>query len=200
MILRLPVCLKRLQRDQRGATIVEMALVATPMIILLLGSVDVGFNLYMRTVLSGALEKAARSTTIETANSTAVDTEISNTIKTVMPSATVTVSKGRLYRYNQLNQIERLTTDTNGNGTLDSGDCYEDIDNDSTRSTVTTGELNSIGGSDDIVRYVVTVSYPRLTPITKFTGGSDTQTLSNTMLVKRQPYGNQGSPTVRCKP
>lgn len=199
---RLPFLARRIRRDENGATVVEFGLLITPLIVLLLGSLDMGMNIYLRTVLAGALEKASRSTTIEGANGqeSAIDTVLTNTVKKVLPGATVTIVKGRFYRYGQLNAMERLTKDTNGNGTLDSGDCWEDIDNDSTRSTVSTGELNSIGGSDDIVRYAVTVTYPRFTPIYKLMGGSATKSITSTMLVKRQPYANQGSPTVRCKP
>ncbi len=51
---------KRLHSDDRGAAIIEFAFVAGPMVLLLLGGLELGYNSYVRSTMQGALNDAAR--------------------------------------------------------------------------------------------------------------------------------------------
>lgn len=187
-----------LGRDQSGATVMEFGLLFVPFCILLMGGMDVGYQVYVRTVVAGALEAATRSTTIESADSTTIEAVLEDAVLKVMPHAIVHIEKGSFYSYAQINTLERLTKDSNGNNQLDNGDCWEDIDDDGTRNVVTTGK-SGIGGADDVVRYNVSASYTRLLPIYNFIGVNDVATVSAVTLVKRQPYAGQSNPPERCK-
>jgi Flp pilus assembly protein TadG len=189
---------RHLISDQRGAAIAEFALILMPLCLMIFGGLEMGYQIYVRSVMLGAMERATRLTTLQTVDSTAVEADIETTIKRVVPSATVTTTKGSFYQYNNINALERLTKDTNSNGTLDVGDCYEDVDNSATRNTVTVGK-DGIGGADDIVRYNTVVTYNRILPLYRFIGVGNTATMTATTMTRRQPYELQGTPPVRCR-
>lgn len=188
----------RLAVDQRGASVPEFALILIPLCLILFGGLEIGYQIYVRSVLLGAMERATRLTTLQTVDSTAVETDIEATIKRLAPNATVRTTKGSFLQYSQINAMERLTKDTNNNATLDSGDCWEDVDDNGVRNVVTEGKTG-IGGADDIVRYNTVVTYNRILPIYRFTGIGNTATLSATTMTRRQPYELQNVLTPKCK-
>ena len=51
--------------DQSGNTITEFGLIAPAVVTLLLGTMDVGHSLYMRTVIDGAIQEIARDSALE---------------------------------------------------------------------------------------------------------------------------------------
>ncbi|AEG48251.1 hypothetical protein Sphch_0556 [Sphingobium chlorophenolicum L-1] len=188
----------RLAADQRGASVPEFAMILMPLCLILFGGLEMGYQIYVRSVTLGALERASRLSTIQTVNSTAVEADIEATIKRIVPSATISTSKSSFYQYSNINAMERLTKDVNNNGTLDSGDCWEDVDNNGSRNVATTG-LNGIGGADDIVRYNTVVTYNRILPLYRFIGIGNTATLTASTMMRRQPYEVQTIPTPKCK-
>lgn len=190
---------RRLARDRRGASIPEFALILTPLCLLILGGLDMGFQIYVRSVMLGAMERATRLATLQTVDNSAVEADIEATIKRVAPYATVATTKGSFNNYSNINTMERLTKDTNGNNVLDSGDCWEDIDDNGVRNIVVSGKVGSIGGADDIVRYETTVTYKRILPIWRFIGLSENVSMTANTLTKRQPYEKQDPVVPKCK-
>ena len=199
-----------LVRDQRGATLPEFALILVPLCVIIMGTMEVGYQAYVRSVTLGALETLTRAVTLQNADAASSETELQTQIRRVAPTATVDIVRGSVNRYDSFGKLERLTQDLNGNGVLDGpvdtdgngvkdkSDCWEDVDNNGTRNIVTTG-ANSIGNADDIVKYTVTVSYDRLLPIDRFIGGSPRTSTQASTVVRRQPFEAQTSPTIRCK-
>ncbi|MFT6474529.1 MAG: Flp pilus assembly protein TadG, partial [Qipengyuania sp.] len=57
--------LHQLRDDERGATIVEFAFVVGPMLLLLMGGLELGYNSYVRSTMQGALNDAARTAAVE---------------------------------------------------------------------------------------------------------------------------------------
>lgn len=194
---RLPLP-RRLATDQRGASIPEFALILMPLCLLLFGGLEMGYQIYVRSVMLGALERATRLTTIQTVDSTAIETDIETTIKRVVPNASVETTKSSFYQYSNINAMERLTKDVDGDGNLDSGDCWEDVNNSGTRDVATTG-LAGIGGADDIVRYNTKVTYNRILPLFRFIGIGSTVIMNASTMTRRQPYEVQTVPTPKCK-
>ena len=47
-------------RDEEGASLVEFALIAPTLLVLLLGAFDLCYNVYGNTMLQGAIQEAAR--------------------------------------------------------------------------------------------------------------------------------------------
>lgn len=196
--------------DRRGATLPEFALVLVPLCVIIMGTMEVGYQAYVRSVTLGALETLTRAVTLQNVDATAGETELRAQIRRVAPSATVAIVRGSVNRYNSFGSLERLTqdlnsngildgpVDTDGNGVKDKSDCWEDVDNNGVRNTITTG-ADSIGGADDIVKYTVTVGYDRLLPLDRFIGGSSRAAVQASTVIRRQPYAAQTAPTIRCQ-
>lgn len=201
--------LRQLSANERGATIVEFAMVAPVMGIMLLGAFDVAHTLYMRAVLQGIVQKVSRDSTLESgldsAQQTTLDDRVRTQAKALANNATVTITRQwyRSFSNAAMTKFEPFT-DTNGNGTCDGpsgatpGEPYEDNNNNGRWDS--TGGNSGQGGAKDAVVYTVTVSYPRFFPIYKVIGGSDTTAVSAATVLRNQPYGDQGAPTVRNCP
>ena len=69
--------LKSLRRDQDGSVIVDFALIATPLFLLLFGTIEVGRMLWMQNALHYSVEAAARCASIDT-NNCATSTQITS--------------------------------------------------------------------------------------------------------------------------
>jgi Flp pilus assembly protein TadG len=191
---------RALGRDQKGATVVEFAIVAPVMGLVLLGAFDVGHTLYMRSVLQGIVQKVARDSTLESGlavdQQTILDTRVRTQVQALANNATVTFSRKyyRSFTNAAASQFEPYT-DTNHNGTCNAGEPYQDNNNNGVWDA--TGGNTGSGGAKDAVLYTVTVSYPRFFPIYDFIGGSHTTTITGSTVLRNQPYGDQAVPTVR---
>ena len=200
---------RALARHERGATVVEFAIVAPVMGFLLLAAFDVAHTLYMRAALQGVVQKAARDLTLESglssATQTALDDKVRTQVKALANNGTVTITRQwyRKYEHVVASQFEPWT-DTNNNGTCDGpsggtpGEPYEDTNNNN-RWDASGGNLSQ-GGAKDAVLYTATVSYPRFFPIYNVIGGSRTTKVTASTVLRNQPYGDQGEPTVRNCP
>lgn len=203
---RLPRIWHRLRDDTRGNALVEMAIIAPAMCLLLLGAFDVSHTLYTRSVLQGVVQKTARDSTIETADSAAteqlLDDRVRAQAKALFSGATVDIDR-RFYRTFSEAAAARAEsyTDTNGNGRCDANEPYQDANLNSVWDA--DGGNEGQGGAKDATLYTVTVTYPKLMPITKLVGGSDTTKITAKTILRNQPYGDQGSygtPAVRNCP
>jgi Flp pilus assembly protein TadG len=188
----------RLRHHARGATLLEFGLVAGPLILTIMAIGDLGYQSYLRAVTRGVLEKAARSASVGTLNSTQIDAYIESQMsaiasKNALPPAVV---KKSYYNFSRVGKPEKITTDTAPIGSYNSGDCYEDANNNGSYDT--NSGATGLGGADDIVYYEVTISMPRLFPMAKMLGWSATQSATASTMVRNQPWANQGSPTIRC--
>lgn len=196
---------RKFANDARGATIVEFALIAPMLFVLLLGSLDVAHTLYMQAVLQGAVQKAARDSTLETAAGTpstardAIDAVVRHQLLALNSNATVTFNR-RFYRtFSDAAAAQAETfTDTNGDGLCDSGEPFIDRNNNGVYDSDGADSVDHAGARDDVI-YTVGISYPRMFPIDKLIGGRGTTSLSASTVLSNQPYGDQGSygaPTV----
>lgn len=198
--------LRRIAREKRGATVVEFAIVAPVMVMLLLAAFDVAHTLYMQAVLQGVLQKTARDATLESglvgATQTALDNKVRQQILPLANNSAVAITRQwyRTYEQAATGKFEPFT-DTNGNGRCDGpagstpGEPYEDTNGNRAWDS-TGGNLNQ-GGAKDAVLYTVVVSYPRFFPIYNFIGGSNTTRVTAATILRNQPYGDQGVPVVR---
>src|SRR3546814_7682743 len=99
-----------------------------------MGTLDVGHTLYMQAVLQGVMQKAARDSALEsgsaTAQQAALDTHVQEQVKNLNLSADVDLTR-RYYKTFQKAAAAAAEpfTDTNGNGRCDSGEPYQDDNN-----------------------------------------------------------------------
>lgn len=185
-----------LRRDESGATVVEFAMVAPVLGLVLLGAFDVAHTLYTRAALQGVVQKTARDSTLESGSDAttqaALDNKVKAQAKALANNATITISR-RFYRtFSEAAAARAETwTDTNSNGTCDAGEPYEDANRNNTwdRDGGNAGQ----GGAKDATLYTVTATYPRIFPLYNLVGGSRTTTITASTVLRNQPYGDQGS-------
>lgn len=198
---------RRLRRDQRGATVVEFAMVAPVMGLILLGAFDVAHTLWTRAALQGIVQKTGRDFTLESsataqAQQDALDNKVRAQAQALANNATIGMTR-RYYRtFSAAAAAQAETwTDTNANGRCDAGEPYQDANRNSAWDS--DGADAGLGGAKDAVVYTVTMTYPRMFPIYKMVGGSTTTQLTATTVLRNQPYGDQGvyaAPVVRNCP
>jgi Flp pilus assembly protein TadG len=192
--------------DERGVAAVEFGILLIPMTIALLGMLDVGYHMYVRSVLQGALNDVARQASVEdpvfTSEGDTIDEQIDSALRARMDllvhGGTFTVKKSAYNQFSRMGRPEKLTKDTDGDGQVDRGDCWRDdvangqFDMDSGRT--------GTGGADDIVMYNVTIVTPRIVPIANFIGLPDNYTVKVATSIRNQPYADQPVPGIACKP
>jgi hypothetical protein len=180
----------RLGRDTRGVTVVEFAIIAPALLMVLLGLFDTGYNLYAASVLDGATQKAARDSTIEGAETQglAIDDRVTAAVHRIVPNAVVRFSRTAYRDYSDIHTPEDYT-DVDKDGECDNGEPFEDVNGngvwDSDRGA------DSMGGARDAVLYTVTITYPRAFPLMHLIGVPATVTAQTQTVLRNQPYGTQ---------
>lgn len=187
-----------LRRDRRGATIIEFAMILPALCVVLLGTFELGWRMYVSSVVQGALNDAARMATVGGVTNAQIDTFVKARLRQFSHAATVTTSTSSYDDFTQVSVPEIITQDTAPIGTYNVGDCYEDYNN-NRRYDLDRGRTG-MGGSDDIVRYQVAITYPRMFPIAGFLGWGNTDTVTANTVLRNQPYAGRTvtTPPVVC--
>jgi Flp pilus assembly protein TadG len=184
--------LRCLKRDEHGATLVEFGFVAPVLVLLIVGIFDIAHTQYTSALVNGAMQKAGRDISLETAfaSESAIDQRVIDQVSTVTPaSATITLQKLSHFDFSDIGQPEDFT-DTNGDGICNADEPFEDA-NDNGQWDANRGQ-DSIGGARDAVLYTATVSYPRLFPLDKFVPGvAENVSVSASTVLRNQPYSAQ---------
>jgi Flp pilus assembly protein TadG len=186
---------RRLARDSRGATAVEFAAIAPAMLMVVLGLMDLGYNIYANTLLEGAVHQAGRDSTIEGAETRglAIDNQVREVVTNLAPNAKVSFDRRAYIDFSDVDRPEDFT-DTNEDGTCSDGEPFEDI-NDNGTWDEDRGRAD-MGGARDAVLYTVTVRYPRPFPVMKLLGFSPNVTSTAQTVLRNQPYGPQNKPVA----
>lgn len=179
-----------LVRDDRGAALVEFALIAPVLLMTLLGMFEMGYNYYMAAQLQGAVQKAARDSTTEAAhsNTTTIDATVTKAVRQIVPGAKLTFSRRAYSSFADVDRAEDFT-DIDKNGVCGDGEPFEDANGngiwDEDRGSA------SGGGARDAVLYVVGVSYTRAFGVSKFIGLSDKVETQAVTVLRNQPWDAQ---------
>nr|WP_276046705.1 MULTISPECIES: TadE family protein [unclassified Sphingomonas] len=184
-------------RENRGVTIVEFAIVAPCLMLIMMGLLSLGLRAYIGIQLQGALEQAARQVTVGTTTTTAMVTaSVKAQVNRIMPRASVTVVPTSYYDFAHVGKPEPITTDTAPLGTYNTGDCFQDLNGNGTWDA--DAGSSGTGGSDDIVYYTATLTYADPLPVKRLLGFPATTTVSGTTMMKNQPYASQSEPAIVC--
>lgn len=183
--------LDTLRRDRRGVTIIEFAIVAPVMLLLMMGLMELTFQAYVQSTLDGAVNAAARGATTElnAADQTALDAQVAIQVRTIIPSADLTFERRNYETVSDIGKPE-LFTDGNGNGRRDPGECFVDY-NRNKRWDADRGR-DGQGGADDFIEYKAIADYQRLFPMAMF-GLPARQKLVGLSVLRNQPYAGQAS-------
>lgn len=192
---RVHATLRRLCADCRGAALVEFAIIVPVLAMLLLGSIEFGLNVYMRSVLEGAMQQAGRNSGLQSSQTsqTAIDTFVRDRVQGILPNATVTFVRENYQSFQTVGRPEDFT-DSNGNGVYDSTECFQDANGNGVWDA--DGGRTGIGGANDVVEYVATVTYPSIIPGGSALGLSPTTTIKATTMLRNQPFASQPSWTT----
>lgn len=187
-----------LRRDERGVTIIEFAMILPSLCVLLMGIFELGWRMYVASVVQGSLHEAARMATVGNRTTTQIDAHVRQRLHQFSQNATIETATNSYYDFTQVATPETITSDTVPLNQYNATDCYSDY-NGNGRYDLDRGRTG-LGNADDIVRYQVTMSYPRVFPIAGFLGWSNTDTIIANTVLRNQPYAGRSvpSPVVRC--
>ncbi|MFY7835924.1 MAG: TadE/TadG family type IV pilus assembly protein [Novosphingobium sp.] len=191
--------MRGLIRDAQGATIVEFAIVLPLFMVFLVGLLDIGQMVYGKSVLTGAVHRAARASGTETRNVTQADATVLAAIRPVLPGVTIASSRTSYFDFSDIGRPEKWN-DANGNSTCDNNEIYTD-ENRSGQWEEDVGKQDSAGDANDVVVYRVTASFEPMFKVPFLPERWSNRTLSATAVVKNQPFGNQteyGSSAGSC--
>ncbi|RJF91347.1 TadE family protein [Sphingomonas cavernae] len=183
-----------LTRNTDGATVVEFAIVAPIMLMLMLGMMELGYQAYAQSVLQGATNKAARDLTLEDAptKKAVIEGKIASMLQTISNRATVTTTSESFSSFTKVNTYEDFK-DLDGDKQFDADtECFLDVNNSKTWNK---RGKSGLGGADDIVVFTATATYPRLFPVMGMLGWSNTGTSVARTTLRNQPYSQQAEET-----
>ncbi|MEZ5708738.1 MAG: TadE/TadG family type IV pilus assembly protein [Blastomonas sp.] len=190
---------RTIRRDSSGVTAVEFGLVAPTFIMMLLGIFDLGYNVYARAILDGAVQKAARDATLESgpAGLSTIDARVQNLIGPLGANATFAFDRKNYLDFADVGRAEDFE-DQNDNGVRDAGECYTD-ENENLTWDADVGKTG-VGGARDVVLYSVSMTYDRKFPLYAMIGQGQDATIVSSTVLRNQPYGDQTNraTSVRC--
>lgn len=183
---------RTLPRDTAGAAMVEFAIIAPVLLMLLFGTLEFGLNVYLRSVLEGAMQQAGRNSSLQTAQTgqSGIDAAITTQMHNILPNATVAFQRQNYANFAAVGRPEDFT-DSNGNGVHDTGECFQDINANATWDA--DAGRTGIGGANDVVEYTATVSYESWIPVASALGISPTTSIQAKTLLRNQPFATQPS-------
>lgn len=187
--------LPSLRRDMRGAALMEFALVLPIMLLLILGGLEIGHTFYVKSILVGKLQKAARDMSLEGAGSvstvTAIQTQVTDAVHQVIAGAEVTYDIRSFHDYkNAANRPEEFG-DADHDGICNNGEAF--VDSNGNGHWDADGSRSGRGGAKDVVMMTASVSYPRL-GLGHFFGADPDVNLAATTLLRNQPSSTQSQP------
>lgn len=187
--------LSALWHDESGTTVLEFALITPALMVLLFGLFDLSYNMYTAQMLQGAIQDAARDSTIEGAagGAATIDANVTRAVHAVAPGATLSFNRKAYASFAEVNRPEDYD-DVNGNDACDNNEPFEDA-NGNGAWDLDPGRAG-FGSARDAVLYSVTVNYKRAFPVAEFIPGqTDSFTLVANTVLRNQPYGMQVNPT-----
>lgn len=174
--------------DDRGVTTLEFTLVAPIFLMVIVGCLDLGQMVYAKGVLDGAVEKAARDSSLETGNTGTADGVVENSISKVLPGARVRSTRKSYFDFTNARRGEPLD-DVNGNGECSAGESYNDMNNNGRWDRDLGRDGN--GGANDVIVYTVNVTYDPVFAVPLVPLDWSRRTISATAVKRNQPYALQ---------
>lgn len=181
----------RFRRSEEGATAVEFAMIATPLIFMTFAIVESGIAFAADIVLKNATYDAARTgrTGFVSDGSTqevTVKQKIKSQASVIMDVDKLVITSLAYKGFDALKKPEPFI-DKNGNGRRDDGENYTDV-NGNGKYDLDQGAAG-YGGTAQVVLYTVSYPWTFHTPILKeIVGNNGTIQLSATAVVQNEPY------------
>lgn len=177
---------------------VEFAFILPIFLLVIVGCLDLGQMVYGIGVLDGAVEKAARDSTLETGDTSIADGKVEAVIGKVLPGATLTSTRESYFAFSDVDRPERWN-DANNDSNCSTGETYVD-ENSNGSWDRDIGESGN-GGANDVVVYKVTVRYDPVFALPLVPLDWNTREISSTTVHRNQPFALQegrGSASGTC--
>ena len=178
----------RLRKCERGAVSIEFGMVMVPTLLLLMGSIELSYFGYVKSVISGSIRDVARSTATGQYTQNELDTIVRGRLSSVgVKPADVIISTSAYQTFDStVSKPEPLTQDSEPFGQPNVGDCYYDLNKNGVWNSDTSG------GPEDILHYSVSAKHKLLFGITDSIMGAENGavTIKATTTIKNEPYNN----------
>lgn len=192
MKARLPLFVMRgFRKDARGGTVVEFALVLPILCVLLFCLLEFGYQLYVNSVMQGALFDAGRLATVGDKTGAEIDAYVRKRIETLLADASITITKRSYYDFTGIGKPEEIVADTDPVGTYNQGDCFKDA-NGSGSYDQDQGQ-DGLGSADDVVNYEIAATYRRILPLTALMGLPPMVTIKTSTPLRNQPFAKRST-------
>jgi Flp pilus assembly protein TadG len=182
-------------KNKRGVSAVEFALLSIPLFTLIMGSIEMGLNMYAKARLENVLRQASRMAVTGDTNLVAdsgkkIDDYVRGNAAMVQ-NAEVVITKESYDKFQQVGQPEKKDTSS-----TEAPYCFEDI-NGNRKWDAKPGKTG-LGGADDIINYKVTVTYPPLFPIvTNTITGKQTVSITSQATLRNEPFGGATDEVIK---
>lgn len=198
MIGRFRPFLARLIGDTRAAALTEFAITAPVFLMTMMAIFDFSMMIYAKSVLSGAVNRAARDSALELNNTsqTTIDAAVTAQVRAVIQDGTLAYSRRAYDSFDDVAKPEQLT-DSNGNGVRDAGECFTDTNSNGSWDTLR--GTNGQGTGDEAVMYTATLTMNRLFPGWKMLGQPQQSVIRASTVLRNQPFNtNTRTSNVIC--
>lgn len=177
-----------LRKDQRGATMVEFAVLAPVFLAMLMAAFNLGQMSYGQALLNGAVQESARLSATEVADPDATDQNVRAIVSRILPNAEFDFDRRSYFDLSDIGRAESFNDD-NDDGACNDGESFTDENGNGEWDTDVGTEGN--GGASDAVVYTVTVTYEPLMPIPFAPDSWGNTTLRAVAVRKNQPFADQ---------
>lgn len=183
--------IKHLYRSQHGVTIIEFALIAPTLMLILLGIIELSLISFSQHVMESSIFSASRlGKTGYIDNGTTQQDTILNTLNdqagTFLDITKITIQTSSYSKFDQIGLPEPFV-DANLNGIRDEGENYTDV-NGNAQYDADMG-TPGFGHASDVVVYTITYPWPIFTPlISQFIGNDGILNLTARAVVQNEPY------------
>lgn len=185
-------------QDERGASILEFALIAPVAMLLIFGTMDIGHSYFVRATLDGAMQNMGRSSSLESAAILAqqevIDLRVKEAVLALAPTATITTNRSYYKTFSEAASARAeivIENPATANFRCDAGESFWDINGN--RTWDSDGGAKGQGGARDVVVITYKVTYPRLFPLAKLMGLPANVELESNSILANQPYGEQAA-------
>ncbi len=184
--------LAQLRRDEKGATVIEFAIVAPVLAMTVLGLADLSHKTYMINVLQGQVQQAARDATLESSNDSAalaaIDQKVKDALRKIngqLDDSKFTITRRNFASFSDAGKMEPTT---GPGGVCAAGFTYVDRNNSGTWDD---GASGGQGDANDVTLYTIRVDYNPLLPINKMWGGAAIHRIEASTVLRNQPWKDQ---------
>lgn len=182
--------LKRLRRNADGATAVEFGFIAPALMVVAWATIELGMVLLANTLLEGSVREAARA---GLTGYTPAGVNRQDFITGIVKDHTIglidmnklTIETKVYSNFADIGKPEPFT-DTNGNGTRDSGEAFVDI-NGNGQWDADMG-VAGLGGPGDIVVYTLTYDWKLFAGYGQKIFGTSSFPLRASVAIRNEPY------------